>query len=180
MATGGYRITEATPDHLMISMPGTSLGSSWISVILIVFFFVMTYTTSRTVQRIYRTQKTTAELSAFVWRYRIILMTIGLAGIGLFWLVGYSSGSIELDRAANQAIMSSKTTAFLPARTQSLALSDVEEAVLDTKPNSARIRLITHRDGDLGYPLWTDRPGQAEAVKAINRFLHSAAGKNTP
>jgi len=162
----------------MISMPGTSLGSSWISVILIVFFLVMTYTTSRTVRRIYRAEKTTVELSAYVWRYRIILMTIGLAGIGLFWLVGYSSGSIEFDRGANRATMRCKMTAFLPARTQSLLLSDVEVAVLDTKPNSARIRLITRRDGDLGYPLWTDRSGQAEAVKAINHFLHSDTGKS--
>jgi hypothetical protein len=170
--TGAYRIADATPDHLMITVPGTSLGSSWISVILIAFFLLLAYTTSRSVTRIYRAEKTPLELRAYVWRYRIIVMTIGLAGLGAFWLLGYSSGSIELDRGANRVTMRSKRTAFLPAQTQSLPLAVVERAALDMKPNSARIRLITREDGDLGYPMWSNRPGQAEAVKAINHFLH--------
>lgn len=170
--TGAFRITDATPDHLMISVPGTSLGSSWISVVLIAFFLLLAYTTSRSVRRIYVAEKTPMELRAYVWRYRIIVMTIGLAGLGAFWLLGYSSGSIELDRETNRAMMRSKTTAFLPAQKQSVPLSAVERATLDMKPNSTRIRLITREDSDLGYPMWSDRPGQTEAVKAINHFLH--------
>ena len=140
-ATGAYRIADATPDHLMITVPGTSLGSSWISVILIAFFLVLAYTTSRSVARVYRAEKTALELRAYVWRYRIIVVGIGLAGLGAFWLLGYSSGSIELDRGVNRVTMHSKRTAFLPARTRSLPLSVIERATVDIKPNSARIRL---------------------------------------
>src|SRR6266700_924659 len=97
-ATSHYRITESNLDHLTISAPGNSIFSSWISVILIAVFLLMTYTTSRTVRRIYQTEKTPIELRAYVWRYRITLMAITLSGLGALWLFGYNSGSIEFDR----------------------------------------------------------------------------------
>jgi hypothetical protein len=170
-ADSAYVVTEVTPHHLLVTVPGSSLGSSWLSLVLLVIFLVMTYATSRTVWRLYQQEKSPEALRAYVWRYRVLGMGIGCAGLGVFWLVGYSSGSIELDRRSNLATMRAKFTAFLPAETGSVPLSDVDKATLDAKPNARRIRLVTNDGAGLGYPLWSDRQGQAEAVRAINRFL---------
>lgn len=170
-AWSAYRVTEMTPDHLLITVPGSSLFSSWVPVMLLAIVLFTVYGTSRTVRRMYRQEKSPEELRAYVWRYRIIRAAGSFAGLGVFWLLGYSSSSIELDRHSNLATMRAKFTAFLPAETGRVPLSEVAEATLDEKPNARRIRLVTNDGAGLGYPLWTDREGQEEAVSAINLFL---------
>lgn len=98
-------------------------------------------------------------------------MGIGFFSIGVWSLLAYSSGSIELDRRTNLATVRAKMTAFLPAETASMPLSAVDEATLESQPNARRIRLVGNGGEDLAYALWTSRAGQAEAVRAINRFL---------
>ncbi len=104
---------------------------------------------------------------------RFWLIGIGgmLACLLLFWAVSYSSGSIVLDRSSNSAVVQARMTFFLPAQTQSTRLDNIERAVLEYKPNARRIRLIANHGSDLAYPLWSGRPGQQEAVNAINSFL---------
>jgi hypothetical protein len=143
---------------------------------LYVFFLILsvfiTYTTSRSVRRVMRPLLESPEkLHAYVQRYRIIATAVTFGVLAVFWLIAYSGGSIELDRHANRATMRAKFTAFLPAETGSVPLSAVGQAMLDAKPNAKRIRLVTNNGEDLSFPLWTDRAGQAEAVRAINRFL---------
>ena len=97
-----------------------------------------------------------------------------LAGVGgalFFWAVGYTSGSIELNRSTNTATITGRMTAFLPAQHRTVSLQSVAEATLDQKPNSRRIRLEVDQGQDLAFPIWSDRPGQQEAVDAINQFL---------
>jgi hypothetical protein len=163
--------TELTPDRLLITMPGSALG--WPSLHLFIFsvFLVVTYASSRTVRRVERPLIAPEKLNAYVWRYRAMMMGIGFLSIGVWSLIGYSSGSIELDRRANLATMRAKMTAFLPAETGSVPLSAVDEATLEAIPNARRIRLISNSGEDLAFPMWTGRAGQAEAVRAINQFL---------
>ena len=89
----------------------------------------------------------------------------------------YTSGSIDLDRSTNQATMTGRMTAFLPAQKHSVDLSSINNAVLDEKPNSRRIRLVVSRGRDLAFPIWSSRAGQDEAVEAINEFLRTDTGK---
>ena len=173
-----YRVTQATPNHLLITLPGASLAPLWFLLLLLAILLFTTYGTSRTVKRVLQSQKTPAELRAYISRYRMVGTAISFGCIGLFWLISYSSGSIDLDRSANRVTMRSKMTAFLPAQTLSIPLAEVDHAIVDYKPNSARIRLVTHNNGGLGYPMWSGRRGQEEAVDAINHFLHPTAGKN--
>lgn len=172
-----YRVTQATPNHLLITLPGGSLAPLWFLALLLAILLFTTYGTSRTIKRGLQSKKTLVELRAYILRYRVIGTAISFGSIGLFWLISYSSGSIDLDRTANRATMRSKMTAFLPAQTLSIPLADVDHAIVDYKPNSARIRLVTRNNDDLGYPMWTDRRGQEEAVNAINHFLHLNAGE---
>jgi hypothetical protein len=72
-------------------------------------------------------------------------MGIGLFSSAAFWLLSYSSGSIELDRRTNLATMRAKFTAFLLAETASKPLSAVDQATLESQPNARRIRLIAPR-----------------------------------
>jgi len=170
-----YVVSEVTPDHLLITVPGSALGWPWLYVFFFVLFVVVTYTTSRSVRRAQRPlAKSPEELNAYVRRYRIIGSVLSFAGIGAFWLIAYSSGSIELDRRNDLATVRAKFTAFLPAETASMPLSMVNEATLESQPNARRIRLIGNSGKDLAYPLWTSRAGQAEAARAINRFLACA------
>lgn len=142
---------------------------------LLTILLFVTYTTSRTVRRVMRPLKAPQELRAYVRRYQVMGSIGSLIALGLFWLLGYNSGSIDLDRSANRVMMRSRMTLFFPSQTLTLPLSDVDEAILDYKPNSARIRLITHSNRDLSYPMWSSREGQEEAVRTINQFLHANA-----
>jgi len=173
-----YRVTQATPNHLLITLPGASLAPLWFLLLLLAILLFTTYGTSRTVKRVLQSQKTPAELQAYISRFRMVGTTISFGSIGLFWLISYSSGSIDLDRSANRATMRAKMTAFLPAQTLSIPLAAVDHAIVDYKPNAARIRLVTQSNDDLGYPMWSDRRGQEEAANAINHFLHPDADKN--
>jgi hypothetical protein len=171
MTAHAYQIVSQSPAHLVISVPGASLLSGWIALALIVFLGLMIYTTSRSVRTVYSGIRSPEEVASLVMRYRLIGCAIAVGALGLFWLCAYSSGSIDLDRSANRAVMSSRMTAFLPAQTHSVPLDAVEQAILDTKPNASRIRLLVTHGNDLAYPMWSDRGGQQEAVDAINRFL---------
>ena len=66
-------------------------------------------------------------------------------------------------------------TAFLPARSQTVSLGNVDHATLDAKPNSRRIRLEMNHGSDVAFPIWSSRGGQDEAVRAINAFLGQAS-----
>ncbi|MGO4212665.1 hypothetical protein AB4043_17800, partial [Terriglobus sp. YAF25] len=94
--------------------------------------------------------------------------------LALFWAASYTSGSIALDRSAGTVAMQWRMSLFLPVRTNTGELKDLEEAVLDTKPNSGRIRLVARTGRDLAYPIWSHRSGQDEAVRTINQFLNAS------
>jgi hypothetical protein len=174
LTQSAYVVSAMTPDHLLITVPPSSLLPPWLAAVSFAIFVVITYTTSRSVWRVLRPLKSPEELHTYVWRYRATGMGICFFSLGTFWLLSSTSGSIELDRRTNLATMRAKFTAFLPAETSSVPLSAVDEATLDGQPNARRIRLVTNDGNDLGYPLWSDRPGQTEAVQAINRFLACA------
>jgi len=169
-----YVVSEITPGHLLITAPGSALGWPWLYIFFFVLFVIITCTTSRSVRRAERPLIAPEKLDAYVRRYRVIMMGGSFFGLVAFWLVAYSSGSIELDRRDNLATMRAKFTAFLPAETGSMPLSAVDQAILDHQPNARRIRLISKSGADLAFPLWTGRAGQAGAVRAINRFLACA------
>ena len=166
-----FQVAHPAQGRLMVVAPSTSLVSMWLVIILVVLFFVIFYTTSRTVRRVLTASKTPAEVSSAVLRYRLLGVAILAGFLGLFWLVSYNSGSIVLDRTTNTATLRVKMTFLLPARSQTTRLDNVERAILDYKPNARRIRLLAHHGHDLAYPIWTSRPGQLEAVDAINTFL---------
>jgi hypothetical protein len=173
-STSAYVVTESTPDHLLITMPGNSLGWPWLYVFFLAFFLVAGYLAERSTKRVMRPLKPPAELRVYMRRFRFIWVAIAGGALGFFWLIAYSSGSIELDRRSDIATLRAKFTAFLPAQTISIPLSAVNRATLDAMPNARRIRLVANDGRDLSYPLWTDRPGQGKAVQAINRFLACA------
>ncbi len=166
-----FEISKQTSNHLTVSAPGAFLLSPLLALAIVAFFTLILYSASRSARRVLVSSKTPAELSSYLMRFRLIGSGIGLASLGLFWLISYNSGSIVLDRAENVATMRTRITAFLPARQRSVLLDTVERAILDYKPNARRIRLVVSRGGDLAYPIWSDRPGQQEAVAAINAFL---------
>ena len=103
---------------------------------------------------------------------------IGVGAAIFFYAIGYTSGSITLDRSTNTATMTGKVTAFLPAQHRTVALDSIADATLDEKPNSRRIRLEVTHGQDLAFPVWSDRAGQQEAVDAINRFLQNGLQEN--
>lgn len=171
IAADAYCIVEESAIRLVIAVPGASLMPAWLATALGAMLLLVVYLTSRTAARVTALEKSAEETAAFVTRYRLIGVLISVAALLLFWAVSYSSGSITLDRSANRAVMQSKMTLFLPAQTQQIALSSVRSARIDAKPNSRRILLITDDGNDLGYPMWSSRDGQNQAVNAINRFL---------
>jgi len=171
IASGAYRIVEEGTNRLVISVPGASLLSTWLATTLGIILLLTIYLTSRTVARVIALEKSPQETAAYVLRYRLFGVLISAGALLLFWAVSYSSGSITLDRGKNQAVMQSKMTLFLPVQEHSISLSSVQSATLDSKPNSRRIRLVVSHGNDLGYPMWSSRPGQDEAVDAMNRFL---------
>lgn len=170
--SSAYIVSDVTPDHLLITVPGIALGWPWLYVFFLILAVFITYTTSRSVRRVQRPlANSPEELNAYVRRYRVISTGIWVF-VAIIWsLLAYSSGAIELDRRNNLATMRAKMTAFLPAQTGSIPLSAVDQATLEAIPNARRIRLIANNGHDLSYPFWTDRAGQAEAVRAINKFL---------
>ena len=172
LESSAFVISETTPDHLVITSTG-NFGPPLLYIGLFVAYTLLTFFSGRSVRRVFQQEKSPAELRAYVWRFRLMLMSLCVGSLGLFSLIFYNGGSIDLDRRADLATMRAKMTAFLPAQTGSVPLSEVTEATLDFKPNSRRIRLITD-DADLGYPIWSDRRGQEEAVRVINRWLACA------
>ncbi len=166
-----FQVTESSATRLVITAPASSMLLSWIGMLLAVVLIMAVLGTSVTVRRVMAYDRTPEQLASYVRTYRVI----GLAGtVGillLFAALFYSSGSIILDHATGTASMRAKMTAFLPAQTVSMPLRDVESATLDAKPNSRRIRLLARSGHDIGYPLWSNRPGQQNAVDAINNFV---------
>ena len=166
-----FQVRESSATHLVITAPGSSMLMSWLGMFLTVLLVVVVLTTSRTVRRVLATDRSPEQVSTYVRNYRIIGLA-GTAGILLLFTgLFYSSGSIVLDRGTGIASMSAKMTAFLPTQSVSMPLGDVERASLDAKPNARRIRLFARSGHDIGFPLWSSRPGQQDAVDAINSFL---------
>jgi hypothetical protein len=176
MFDSAYRVVQQ-PDRLVVTVPPSSLFASWVGLaiflILPISFYFVLRSVKNSEQRL-SAQYPSRDSSDFGRRYHIARTSFVMISIGaplLFLTVGYSSGSIVLDRTANQASVTSKMILFLPSTTHSVDLNSVTSATLDEKPNSRRIRLEVSRGRDLAYPMWSDRAGQEEAVNAINRFL---------
>ena len=176
MFDSAYRVVQQ-PDRLTIAVPPSSLFASWIGLIIFLILpisFYLVLRTARHSEERLRAQYPSHDSNDFDRRYRLTrsgFWVISICAPLFFLAVGYSSGSIVLDRSTNRAIVTSKMTAFLPSQLRSVDLSSVTDAILDEKPNSRRIRLEVSHGQDLTYPMWSDRAGQEEAVNAINRFL---------
>ncbi len=171
MSSSAYQIVERAPDHVVISVPGSSLLSGWLLAGLLLIFLAVAFLSTRSIKRFYADEKSEADIARIVRRNYLFAAGIPVGFCIFFWAVSYTSGSIRLNRATNQAAMESKMTAFLPSRTRTVPLSQVQEAILDEKPNSRRIRLLVEHGSDLAYPMWTGRDGQDAAVTVINDFL---------
>ena len=170
-----FHIAEQSASRLRIVAPGWSFMQSWIGLVILLLPLVIIYTTSRTVRRVYAMERSPAEVAAGLARYRLAGLALLAVAVGLLWMLSYTRGEIDFDRGTNVVTMRSKMTVFLPERVQTAPLSSVEEAWLDTKPNARRIRLLRHHGPDLAYPVWSDRPGQQQAVEAINAFTGKGA-----
>jgi hypothetical protein len=166
-------------DRLTVTVPPSSLFASWIGLaiflVLPISFLLVLHAAKRSEEKL-RTQYPGHDSRSFEKRLRAGYVAFAAITIGtpLFFLaVGYSKGSIVLDRVTNRATVTTKMTAFLPSQLQSVDLTSVTGATLDFKPNSRRIRLNVTNGPDLAYPLWSDRAGQDKAVDAINHFLEA-------
>lgn len=175
----GYSAVEQGSGHLIVAAPGTSLfGAGWV-VGFLAGSLLLAFLIAGSVRR--NSIKLAAKypqlsIPSPAKNIRLIYRITPAAGIVaalFFYAVGYTSGSITLDRSTNTAALTARMTAFLPAQHRTVALQSVTGATLDEKPNSRRIRLEVSGGHDLAFPIWTDRPGQEEAVDAINRFLQS-------
>ena len=166
-----FQIFDQTPARITISAPSASLLSPWLVLFMSAFFLLILYSASRSMHRTLTSSKSPAELSAYMLRFWVIGSGILLGALGLFWLISSNSGSIVLDRGANMATVRAKMSALLPAQSRTVPLDIVQSATLDFRPNARRIRLLVDHGSDLAYPIWTSRPGQEEAVAAINAFL---------
>jgi hypothetical protein len=176
MLDSAYRVIQQH-DRLTVAVPPASLFASWVGIGVFLILWLSIFFTLHSVKRMnekfrrnpltYRSQDGGKSLR--------LGYTIGaIVSIGaplLFLALGYTSGSIVLDRTANRASMTSKMVLFLPSITRSVDLNAVTDARLDQKPNSRRIRLEVSHGRDLAYPMWSDRAGQEEAVNAMNQFL---------
>jgi hypothetical protein len=177
--SSNYSTVGQGSGHLLVSAPGTSLfGPLWIIGIPI-FMLLVAFLVAGSLRRNYvknvakypqLTIKSVEPNIRFCYR---LFSVIGVGGAIFFWALGYSSGSIELDRSTNTATINGKMTAFLPAQHRTVPLQSVTNATLDYKPNSRRIRLEVSHGQDLAFPIWSDRDGQDKAVDAINQFLQA-------
>jgi len=171
VTASAYRIVEQGSQRLVIVAPGSSLLSGWMALVLAAPLLAMLYFTSRSIAKVYADQRPPEQVSSLVLRYRLFGLLLIVGALMAFWAISYTSGSIQLSRATNLATIQSKMTLFLPAREISAPIDSIQSATLDSKPNSRRIRLLLRSGSDLAYPMWTDRAGQEDAVRAINRFL---------
>lgn len=176
MTATAYQVMQQH-DRLTVTVPPSSLFASWIGLaiflVLPISFLLVLHSAKRSEENL-RAKYPGHDSRNFDKRLRagyIAFVTIAICAPLFFLAVGYTQGSIVLDRATNRAIVRSKMTAFLPSRLQSVDLNSVTGATLDYKPNSRRIRLKVANGSDLAYPVWSDRAGQDEAVDAINHFL---------
>ncbi len=178
-----YTTTHSVPGHLTVSAPGSSLFGLWWVIFCLVLTPLLYLAVARSVRRtdaenrIKYPQLDLASSTASLAKLRNISAVLTLCVPVFFYCIGYTSGSIDLDRSTNQATMTGRMTAFLPAQKHSVDLSSINNAVLDEKPNSRRIRLVVSRGRDLAFPIWSSRAGQDEAVEAINEFLRTDTGK---
>lgn len=181
-----YSTAEQTPGNLVVTARGSSLfGPGWLIGIplgaLLIAFLV-----AGSVRRLYASNAvrypsaTVESPDAKVRFFYRLFPAIGIGAAALFYGIGYTSGSITLNRSTNTATMTGKMTAFLPAQHRTVALDSITDATLDQKPNSRRIRLEGTHGQDLAFPIWSDRAGQQEAVDAINRFLQNGSKERQP
>jgi len=171
-----YRVIQQH-DRLIVAVPPSSLFASWVGFGVFLILWLSIFFTLHSVKRMnekFRRNPLTYRLqdSGKSLRLGYTIGTIVAIGAPLLFLaLGYTSGSIVLDRSANRASMTSKMILFLPSTTRSVDLNSVTDARLDQKPNSRRIRLEVAHGRDLAYPMWSDRAGQEDAVNAMNQFL---------
>lgn len=174
-----FQVIQKNPDHLTIAAPGSSLFGAWLFILCILLFPLLFGLVSRSAKRSNQTLRNKYPDQAIpdiTPRLHLLYVVGGLSTFGipiLFWAIGYTQGSLDFDRSTNRATITSKMTAFLPVREKTVELVSIEKALLDQKPNSQRIRLATTSGSDLAYPIWSDKPGQQEAVTAINHFLET-------
>ena len=172
-----YTALQQGSGHLLVSAPGTSLFGIWWLIGIPCFSVITAALIQGTLQRNYAKsvrqypQLTIKPPTQDIRSMYGLFTVVGIGAALFFWAVGYTSGSLDLNRSTNTATMTGRMTAFLPAQKRTVPLNLVTDATLDKKPNSRRIRLEVTHGQDLAFPIWSDRPGQAQAVDAINQFL---------
>lgn len=181
--SSAFQAVQDSPRHLVVSSPGSSMFGAWFLLICLIFFPAIFGLIGRTMKkqdsklRMQYPNSGIAPVSRKVYLVYLIGSAIAIGAPMFFWAIGYTSGSIDLDALTNKATVRAKMMAFVPAQTRTIDLSLVDRATLDYKPNSRRIRLTTLDGSDLAYPIWSDKPGQQEAVVAINHFLEAQTKK---
>ncbi len=180
MSASAYHLTYPSASQLQVVVPGGSLFSSWLICAILAILLLVFIPCALTPVRMYKRQpltfpnKTLPQVKEFALKLFFGMTAGSILLLAFIWAASYSSGSIVLDGTNDTASMTAKMTLFLPGKTVSRNLHDVDRAVLDSAPNSRRIRLVTKDGADLAYPMWSNRHGQDEAVNAINRFLNHA------
>ena len=174
--SSSYQVLENTGSKLVVVMPASSLLSAWLFILLAVITLVSVLGARHSIHKL--NAKYAGSVSLGAEQRTTWLIPVCMGGLCFFfWAVSYTSGSLVFDRLSGKVAVSAKMTVFLPARTITGSLDNVDRATLDAKPNSRRIRLAMLHGSDLAYPIWTDRGGQEEAVQAINAFLTFKAGR---
>lgn len=177
MLDAAYHVVQQH-ERLVVTAPPSSLFASRLGLGIFLLLWISLFwgmsAAKRSMEKLHRKYPQTFDAKNAEKRLRLGYAISTVIGIGtplLFLAVGYTSGSITLDRNSNRATVTAKMTAFLPSQEHSIDLASVTGAILDEKPNARRIRLEASRGPDLTYPIWSDRRGQEEAVEAMNSFL---------
>ena len=166
-----FHIAEQSASRLRIVAPGWSFVQSWVTLVILAVIAPILFFALQSIRKMSAIDKSPEQVAAIMTRERLLGFGLIAVTLSILWMLSYSRGEIDLNREANVVTMRSKTTVFLPEQVQTAPLSSVEEAWLDAKPNARRIRLVRRHGSDMSYPIWTDRPGQQQAVEAINSFV---------
>ena len=171
-----FHIAEQSANRLRIVAPGWSFVQSWITLVVLAVICPILFFALRSIRKVTAMDKNPAQVDAIMARERLLGFGLVAVSLSVLWTLSYTRGEIDLDRGANVATMRSKMTVFLPEQVQTAPLNSLDEAWLDARPNAQRIRLLRRHAPSMDYPIWTDRPGQQQAVQAINAFV----GKSEP
>ena len=166
-----FHIAEQSASRLRIIAPGWSFVQSWVTLVMLAVIAPILFFALRSIRKMSALDKSPEQVAAIMSRERLLAVGLIAVSLSILWMLSYTRGEIDLDRGTNLVTMRSKVTVFLPEQVQTAPLNSVEEAWLDAKPNSRRIRLLRRHGPAITYPIWTDRPGQQQAVDAINSFV---------